>query len=75
MICFFVFYKKKEQNKKRSCPYVLFSVFSLVFQHSNDLHFHVAACVLKYANSRCVAHVPVFNQQLKKVCTKFFRVT
>lgn len=45
---------------------MLLSVFSLVFQHSNDLHFHVAACVLKYANSRCVAHVPVFNLQLKK---------
>lgn len=43
--------QRKKENKKRSCPYVLFRVFSLVFQHSNDLHFNVAACVLKYSNA------------------------
>lgn len=46
--CFLFFIQKRKETQR---PCVLFSVFSLIFQHSNDLHFHAAACVLKCANA------------------------
>lgn len=86
MICFLVFMKKQNKKTKQEtqlslyafqCLFIGFSAFEWFAFSCGSLCFEICKWLFQWhmKASCCVAHVSVFNQQLKQVCTKSFRVT